>query len=154
MGPSSSAALYLGVPVWLQNRNDPSISERKDSYGDTIYTNAEHAEACYKMWESCYADWREEEKVVTLDHDPDQIFTLVECAPALASTRIVHQYYWVVDRDINSGHIGTINKAYDTWKKHMTKELREELATDFVDDIVMTFDCDEPKVVVLMDISM
>lgn len=105
------------------------------------------------MWESHYADWREEEDV-TLDNDPDQVFTLVQCASDLASTRIVHQYYWVVDTDINSGDIGKINKAYDTWKKHMTKELREELETDFIDDIVMSFDCDEPKVVVMTDISM
>jgi len=73
------------------------------------------------MWKMYYSD--EAEECVTLDNDTD----LVRCSSALARTRKCDQYYWVVDQDIDSGYIGTINKAHNTWKEHMTKELREEL---------------------------
>jgi len=66
---------------------------------------------------------------ITNDNDTDQLFTLVHCSSALANTRKCDHYYWVVDQDIDSGYIGIINKAHNTWKEHVTKELREELET-------------------------
>lgn len=148
-----SSAIHLGVPVWLKNRNDSSVSERETEYGDKSYINAQHAESCYKMWEKYYSE-EAEQGCVTLWHDTDEIFTLVRCSPVLASTRKFDQYYWVVDRDINNGRIGTINKAHNIWTEHMTTELKYELETDYIDDIVMSFDCEEPKVVLLNNVSM